>query len=280
MNNKHRNMDTIVVGIDFSKTSLAAMRLASDVAVRAEADLLIVWVETAEKDRCEAEAELKRMCDDLSAKMATGNSVSYRIVSGRKVYTALNSVVKEEQADLLVIGTHGNSGFDEKFAGANTYKTITISSAPVLSVRENFNFDKSLERLVMPIDSTRDTRQKVPWTIEFAKMFPNTTIHVLGIHTTKNKTVRCEVEGYVGSVERLLDKEKMDYVTDYVDAENTTLSTIEYAEKINADLIVIMTEQEKTLSNIFLGPYAQQMINQSPIPVLAVSVKQINGESR
>ena len=42
-------MDTIVVGIDFSKTSLAAMRLASDVAVRAEADLLIVWVETAEK---------------------------------------------------------------------------------------------------------------------------------------------------------------------------------------------------------------------------------------
>lgn len=84
----------------------------------------------------------------------------------------------------------------------------------------------------------------------------------------------------MGSVERLLDKEKMDYVTDYVDAENTTLSTIEYAEKINADLIVIMTEQEKTLSNIFLGPYAQQMINQSPIPVLAVSVKQINGESR
>ena len=84
----------------------------------------------------------------------------------------------------------------------------------------------------------------------------------------------------MGSVERLLDKEKMDYVTDYVDAENTTLSTIEYAEKLNADLIVIMTEQEKTLSNIFLGPYAQQMINQSPIPVLAVSVKQINGESR
>lgn len=273
-------MDTIVVGIDFSKTSLAAMGLASDVAVRAEADLLIVWVETAEKDRCEAEAELKRMCSDLASKMTPGNKVSYRIVSGRKVYTALNSVVKQEQADLLVIGSHGNSGFDEKFAGANTYKTITISSAPVLSVRENFNFDKPLERLVMPIDSTRDTRQKVPWTIEFAKMFPNTTIHVLGIHTTKNKTVRGEVEGYVSSVERLLDKEKMNYVTDYVDAENTTLSTIEYAEKINADLIVIMTEQEKTLSNIFLGPYAQQMINQSPIPVLAVSVKQINGESR
>jgi nucleotide-binding universal stress UspA family protein len=132
----------------------------------------------------------------------------------------------------------------------------------------------------MPIDSTRDSRQKVPWTIEFASMFPNTEIHVLGIHTTKNKTVRSEVEGYVMSVEKLLDKRQVKYTTAFIEAENTTLSTIEYANEVNADLIVIMTEQEKTLSNIFLGPYAQQMVNQSHIPVLTISVRQINGASR
>jgi nucleotide-binding universal stress UspA family protein len=132
----------------------------------------------------------------------------------------------------------------------------------------------------MPIDSTRNTRQKVPWTIEFSRMFPNTTIHVLGIHTTKNKTVRSEVEGYVHSVEKLLEKEQIRFTTAYIDAENTTLSTIDYANGVDADLSVIMTEQEKTLSNVFLGPYAQQMINHSHVPVLAVSVKQINGASR
>lgn len=272
-------MDTIAVGIDFSKTSLAAMRLAGDIAARAKADLYVIWVETAEEDPKTAEAKLQELTKEAQQKLSE-NKVSYRIVEGRKVYTALNAAVKECKADLLVIGTHGNSGFEDKFAGANAYKTITISYAPVLTVRENFNFDKQLEKLVMPIDSTRDTRQKVPWTIEFARMFPHTTIHVLGIHTTKNKTVRSEVEGYVRSVEKLMEKERVPYVTDFVDAENTTLSTIEYAEKINADLIVIMTEQEKTLQNIFLGPYAQQIINQSPIPVLAVNVRQINGESR
>jgi nucleotide-binding universal stress UspA family protein len=102
----------------------------------------------------------------------------------------------------------------------------------------------------------------------------------LGIHTTKNKTVRSEVEGYVHSVEKLLEKEQIRFITAYIDAENTTLSTIDYANSVDADLIVIMTEQEKTLSNIFLGPYAQQMINHSHVPVLAVSVKQINGASR
>ncbi len=272
-------MDTIAVGIDFSTTSLAAMKLASDIAARANADLLIIWVETAEMSYCEAEEKLQQYCKDLSGKLK-GRTARYRITKGRKVYQALNLAVKECEADLLVIGTHGNSGFDEKFAGANTYKTITESSAPVLSVREDFDFNKHLDRLIMPIDSTRDTRQKVPWTIEFARMFPNTTICVLGIHTTKNKTVRKEVELYVESVERFLEKEKMPFTTAYVDTENTTLATIDYANSVNADLIVIMTEQEKTFNNIFLGPYAQQMINQSPFPVLAISVKQINGEAR
>lgn len=279
LTNKITIMDTIAVGIDFSKASLAAMKLASHIAIRAKADLCIIWVETAEKDKDEAIAELKNLQIELEQKIAP-NKVCFKVVHEKKVYTALNTAVKDCEADLLVIGTHGNSGFDENFAGANTFKTITISSAPVLVVREDFNFDKHLENLIMPIDSTRDTRQKVPWTIEFSRMFPNTTIHVLGIHTTKNKTVRSEVEGYVHSVEKLLEKDGIKYITAYVDAENTTLSTIDYADKVNADLIVIMSEQEKTLSNIFLGPYAQQMINHSHIPVLTVSVKQINGASR
>ncbi len=272
-------MDTIAVGIDFSKSSLAAMRLAGHIAKRANADLCIIWVETVEKDRDEAIEELKKYAEELKAEIAP-NEVCYKVVQGKKIYSTLNSAVQECDADLLVIGTHGNSGYDEKFAGANTFKTITIAHAPVLTVREDFNFDKHLEKLIMPIDSTRDSRQKVPWTIEFASMFPNTEIHVLGIHTTKNKTVRSEVEGYVMSVEKLLDKRQVKYTTAFIEAENTTLSTIEYANEVNADLIVIMTEQEKTLSNIFLGPYAQQMVNQSHIPVLTISVRQINGASR
>ncbi|MFA5194156.1 MAG: universal stress protein, partial [Bacteroidales bacterium] len=56
---------------------------------------------------------------------------------------------------------------------------------------------------------------------------------------------------------------------------NITSATIKYAEQIDADLIIIMTEQEEELSNIWLGPYAQQMVNNSPIPVMSVHPKEI-----
>ena len=45
-------------------------------------------------------------------------------------------------------------------------------------------------------------------------------------------------------------------------------------KKINADIITIMTEQELTTANLFLGAYAQQMVNHSPIPVLSVHAKE------
>lgn len=272
-------MDTIVVGIDFSKSSLTAMKVSIDIATRADADLHIVWVETIEMDKDKAEEKLKEYSNKAKEKL-NNSEVYYHILPKGKVYLALNKAIKEFDADLLVIGTHGNSGYDEKFAGANTYKTITEAHCPVLTIREDFHTDKDLEVLIMPIDFTKDTRQKVPWTIEFAKMFPNSVIYVLGIYSSTSKSIRNIVNKYVVSVENLLQSKNMRYKVDFVEAENTTLSTIDYANKHNADLIVIMSEQEKTLSNIFLGPYAQQMINNSHIPVLTCSVRQLYNESR
>lgn len=272
-------MDTIVVGIDFSKSSLTAMKVSIDIAARADADLHIVWVETIEMDKDKAEEKLKEYSNKAKEKL-NNSEVYYHILPKGKVYLVLNKAIKEFDADLLVIGTHGNSGYDEKFAGANTYKTITEAHCPVLTIREDFHTDKDLEVLIMPIDFTKDTRQKVPWTIEFAKMFPNSVIYVLGIYSSTSKSIRNIVNKYVVSVENLLQSKNMRYKVDFVEAENTTLSTIDYANKHNADLIVIMSEQEKTLSNIFLGPYAQQMINNSHIPVLTCSVRQLYNESR
>jgi hypothetical protein len=45
--------------------------------------------------------------------------------------------------------------------------------------------------------------------------------------------------------------------------------TIDYALSKSADLISIMTEQE-TPANILLGPHAQQLVNQSPVPILSI----------
>jgi nucleotide-binding universal stress UspA family protein len=272
-------MSEIIVGIDFSNSSYSALRLAVDIANRTHANIMMVWVEVVGYDQDEIKDRFDNLIKEHSPSLK-GKKIAYTIVSG-KVSHALNAIAKERNADLLVIGAHGNSGFDETFAGANAYKTVSNSSIPTLTIRENFNFDKPLQKIILPIDSTRDTRQKVPWTIEFAKMFSDTTICLLGLMSYKSKTMREIVKGYVCSVETLLEEKNLPFTTEYKESENSTLTTIEYAKEINADLIVIMTEQERTFTNmLFLGPFAQQMINLSAFPILTVPPQEIYNVGR
>ncbi|MBP6429419.1 MAG: universal stress protein [Bacteroidales bacterium] len=272
-------MSQIIVGIDFSNSSMVALRLAVDIANRTGADILLAWVENKEIDIEEAQKELHEIALSYTPKL-NGKKISYIVCKGR-VYQAMANLAKSENPDLIVIGAHGRGGFDEKYAGQNTFKIVTECETPVLIIRETFNFDKHLEKIILPIDSSRDTRQKVPWTIEFAKMFPKSHICVLGVQTTRVQTVRNEVVGYVKSVETFLTKHELPHTVEYVDAENNTTSIIEYAKNMNADLIVVMTEQEKTISNmLFLGPYSQQMINLSPLPVLIVPAVQLHGAAK
>ena len=56
--------------------------------------------------------------------------------------------------------------------------------------------------------------------------------------------------------------------------KNRAKATIAQAEKTKSDLIIIMTDQEAEISGFFLGPYAQQVIHHSDIPVIAITPEQ------
>ena len=53
-------------------------------------------------------------------------------------------------------------------------------------------------------------------------------------------------------------------------SNNIPKSIVKYAEKAEADLIVIMTDQDKATSDIIMGMNSQQIINRSSIPILSV----------
>ena len=51
---------------------------------------------------------------------------------------------------------------------------------------------------------------------------------------------------------------------------NYSDAVLEYSESIKADLIVINTEQDRIISQLFLGTNAQQIVHNSQLPVLCI----------
>lgn len=273
-------MENIIVGIDFSKGSECAIELSVDIANRMSLDLKMVYVSsTSQESGNSSEAKVQTKIEELVKKYQpclTSTVMSYEITEG-KVSQELARIAKQDEAVMVVVGTHGTSGYEKDWIGRNAYKTIEDTECPVLTIRENFDFNKELENIVLPIDSSMDTRQKVPFTIKMAKLF-NSKIHILGLYSSES--IMPMVDKYVDQVEKFVKSYNIEYTVEKTGSENITNSTLEYAEKMNADLIVIMTEQEKKLTNIVLGSYAQQMIHHSMIPVLTIHPEEINSTAR
>lgn len=267
-------MENIIVGFDFSSGSAIAVDLAIDVANRWQRDLKLVYVK---KSPTEDEGPIREEIERRNAGVAhllKGIKMDYVLRSG-KVANELAAQAKEDHSLMVIVGTHGMSGFEKNWIGKNTYRTILESPVPVLMVREDFNFNKALERILIPLDNSADTRQKVPMALKMAQTF-GSTIHLLGLYTSDSSDIHTMVNGYVNQVEKFLDKAGVQHVTEFADArKNLTVTTLEYAQKIEADLIVIMTEQEKALNSWLIGNYAQQMLHLSHIPILTVQPEQL-----
>jgi nucleotide-binding universal stress UspA family protein len=275
-------MKQIIVAIDFSKTSLSALAYGIHVANKAGANLQMVWVDNttseevvfegfAHEERNEKVALLKEL-QDANAKKLKKGKLDYKTRKG-KVYIEIAQQAKAVNADLIIAGTHGVSGFEEFWIGSNAYRIVTHAPCPVITLRHDCKVE-DISKIVIPIDSSQETRQKIPVASQVAQMFKS-EVHILSLYTTSLKSVHKRVDNYARQVLDYLKERKVKHVSVVQESENITRTTIDYAESVGASLIAIMTEQETTPANIFLGPYAQQMVNHSPIPVLSMRSKEL-----
>jgi nucleotide-binding universal stress UspA family protein len=71
-------------------------------------------------------------------------------------------------------------------------------------------------------------------------------------------------------IKKMADTKKLKCTTEIEQTINRAEKTLLYAKKVEADLIIIMSDQRAEFSSWILGSYAHQLINNSHIPVLSI----------
>jgi nucleotide-binding universal stress UspA family protein len=275
-------MKEIVVAIDFSDCSVNALEHAVNIAMKSDLDVKMVWVNNPNVSKISISSdksdELIKEISDQFEKLRTKyqgdfkkSNFSYKIREGI-IYKEIINEAKESNAKMIVMGTHGTSGYELFLIGSNANRVVANAPCPIITIRGDRKVNRNLSKIVLPIDSTSETRQKVPFTASLAKLY-DAEIHILGLFTSKVEEIRHVVKQYVKQTAQYFEDEQISYKTDFMASDNITKNVIEYAGKVDANLISIMVRQEKVASNLWLGSYAQQMINHSPIPVLTIHEK-------
>jgi len=268
-------MKTIIVPLDLSDESLNGLNLAMMMATKTGANILLVHVigkntgdyyNQMENENQLAQTKFEGILRKYKEKVSLNFTLSYIIKEG-KVFKEIADLADKHEEALTVLSTHGASGFEELFIGGNAYKITSHSKNPVITVRRS-KIPSNIDNIVMPLDMTFQTREKVPYTVEFAKKF-GSKIHLLTIRLSNLKSIEKKLHQYAEQVASYLDNHKVPYTVEHLHGGNLTDLTLDYSRSIDADLISIMTEQEKSASNLLLGNFAHQMINKAYIPVLS-----------
>ena len=137
---------SIVCSVDFSDHSVRALRhaiaLAGDVLGRVTvvhvANPLLVQAATAAYDVAainrDTETELGALADDIATEAGAWAPEVRTIISMGDPATEIVKCAEEEDADLIVMGTHGRSGYRKMFFGSVTEQVLRRSPVPVFAV--------------------------------------------------------------------------------------------------------------------------------------------------
>src|SRR5690606_37245773 len=91
-----------------------------------------------------------------------------------------------------------------------------------------------------------------------------------------NNEVKNRIFAAVNQTQDILSQNNANYIVRGLDEDKYPDSfaedTLAYADEIDADLIIIMTQQEKGFGEFLLGSYAQQIVNHSgKVPVMCIN---------
>jgi nucleotide-binding universal stress UspA family protein len=279
----HFNSSKILIPIDFSETSMLAIQHGAFVAQLTKGDVCLLHVINSNYTRqnlflpivqlentLDFEKKIESKLNDLANDIRSDYGVNVECII--KTGIPANEVVetiKEINASLVVMGTHGYSPMEELVIGSNALRVITKANCQVMTMSKNADH-KGYNRIVIPIDNSAHSRQKVVYAIELAKQF-SAHLYAVALLGEGEDAHKPAMELILHQIEKLAKEKNVTYTSEVLsNLKNRATASVQYADKIGADLMVIMSDQDAELSGFFLGPYAQQVIHLSKIPVITV----------
>jgi len=281
------NIKKILVPVDFSEAGEKAISQAVYMAKKNNASITMVHVVESMVEsydysllglsknfKLEFETllsnSLKQKMEELKKdlhKQGVGE-IDY-FIEGGKVYKKILELAQTTKADVVLMGTHGVSGFKELIMGSNTFRVVGGAKCPVLSIQQKSKKD-GFSSILLPFRDKPHSRESVDYVVAMAKMY-NATVHILGINTDPDEAALKKIQKEAQQIKELLDKKEIENTVDVLTGHYVASLILSFAENKKADMVAIMSDLDRmAITEYIIGPVAQQIVNHSRIPVLSI----------
>lgn len=283
------SLKNILVPTDFSPASRAALPFAESLAkvygstilfahaIAPEPHLQVVMDRVPEEDDFvwrEARHKLEAFAYECSA---ASNSTKTLLERG-DLAIVIPVLIRENDVDLIVLGTHGRRGVSKMIMGSEAEKIYRTATCPVMTIGPEVHSspDWKLRRILCPVDLAEDPEPVVHYALSLAEE-SLAEIIILDAVPLVPWQHRASVEQRSRrALETLIPEQSKDWCVPQfvVRWEHPAEAILCAAQEREADLIVMSVHKSRAPSWLahLPWPVASEVVSRAPCPVVTVRV--------
>lgn len=275
-------MKKILLPIDFSKHSEYASKLASKIALKTDGEIhLIHMIELPSGFNDVASGtnisipesmlyikKIKEKLIDFKTKFFPKVEKVYHAIRFQNPYEGIRDYSKKINANLIIMGSKGQTALEEILIGSNTEKTVRNSDIPVIiTKKDNDNF--KLKKLVFASTFENDEAKALEGFLDFASKFKS-KIYFLTVNTPNNFENTTESKN---KIEAFIKKYNVkDYSIKVYNDKTVQDGILNYSNENNIDMVSLATHGRSGLSRFFNGSVSIDLSKNILKPVLTFKV--------
>jgi nucleotide-binding universal stress UspA family protein len=272
----------IVIPVDFGDQAMIAISQSYNLARLTNSEITLLYVIDDDflkpfQDIVSAKNNYEQhLKDDINLKLQaladkvhqeSGVKVNTLMRTG-KIYEEIVEASKDIKAQLIIMGTAGAVGFKKRILGSNASRVVRESECPVITIKgKDHRF--GIKHILLPLDLTKETKEKVDKAVELATMF-GSVIHIVTIVESDDEFIMNRLTRQMNQVEDFIAAASIKCTSEFVSGKDVVDEILQAGKRVEADLIMIMTQQEVGFTDLFISSAAQEIINNSDIPVLSI----------
>lgn len=293
---KKLSFKKILVPVDFSEMSIAAIDTAKKVAARFGGRLCLLHVhEPVYPARLvgasvlmepetfplidDSEKRLTTQLRDLAARFDVDPNDCHVVIAA-PAYDAICRFVGSNRIDLTIMPTHGRTGFRHALLGSTAERVVQHSPAPVFIVRDR----TEMRTILVPVDFSPCSLEALKLAVAFAGSIG---ARIVAFHSVMLMTAFTS-DGYplydFATTAEALRKNAQELMKEFLslvrfgDVPFSSAVVVgpvineicAMTEKQDVDLIITATHGRTGFKHVFIGSVAEKIVRHAPVPVMVV----------
>ena len=211
----------------------------------------------------QTELKLKAVITNVMSKV----TVTFKILIGNP-YVSLATEVASQDVNLVIMGTSSLDDLENLFLSSNAEKVVRNAQCPVITIKNKIHIEK-IKNIVFA-SNFEEVNPRLVERVSFVQDLMQAKLRIVKINTPASFTnTRHDIKQMSEFVESNIIS---NYTIDIHNFNNEEDGIVDFADFIEADMIMLGTHQRKGMSHFFNRSVAEDVANNSKCPVITVQL--------